>query len=276
MTDVRPGPSADELRRKIAERGQWYHTIELAPGIETPGYFDLRKVAGEVLPASLSGRRCLDVATFDGFWALEMLARGASEVCAIDVLDPDRWDWPAGAAARAVEAISERKGEGEGFTIVMDALGRDVQRWDMSVYDLDPEKVGTFEFVYVGSLLLHLRDPVLALERVRGVCSGEMVLVDNYDRRLSMLHPRAPVTGFDGMGRPWWWRPNVAAMTRMVRSAGFELVESPKRVLLPAGKGRGRPPLSLKTLRNREARVDLNNAVRGDPHLRIHARPRAL
>src|SRR5215213_7290047 len=151
------------LGERVAQR-EWYHTIEVAPGIETRGYFDLREVAQQVLPGSLQGARCLDVATFDGFWALELEKRGASEVVAIDILDPRRWDWPVGSDHSVLAAVGERKGAGEGFELVMDALGKDIERREMSVYELDPETVGQFDFVYVGSLLLHLRDPVRAVE----------------------------------------------------------------------------------------------------------------
>src|SRR3954453_11189468 len=74
---------------------EWYHTIELEPGVVTPGWFDTRSVVPLLpFPESLEGKRCLDVATFDGFWAFEMERRGASEVHAIDLLDPHSWDWP--------------------------------------------------------------------------------------------------------------------------------------------------------------------------------------
>ncbi len=148
----------DELSDEVRNR-EWYHTIELAPGVDTPGWFDLRPVAPKVLPRMLSGKRCLDVAAFDGFWTLEMQARGAGEVVAIDVLDPRQWDWPVGSDDDVRQAVSQRKGTGEGFSIVMEALGRKVERRALSVYDLDPADIGTFDFVYVGSLLLHLRDP---------------------------------------------------------------------------------------------------------------------
>jgi tRNA (mo5U34)-methyltransferase len=267
------GDDAAEALRRVAGR-EWYHTIDLAPGVETPGFFDLRTVAPEVLPADLTGKRCLDVAAFDGFWTLAMLERGAREVVAIDVLDPREWDWPFGSAEATKETIGARKAQGEGFEIVMEALGRDVERRDMSVYDLDPADIGTFDFVYVGSLLLHLRDPVRALERVRSVCSGELVLVDNVDPVLTKLHPRRAVATFDGRGRPWWWKANLAAVVRMLESAGFDLVGSPKRIKLPRGAGQHVPALSLGTLRTPEGRVALRNAHLGDPHVALRARPR--
>ncbi len=157
--------TAAELREQVAGR-QWYHTLELAPGVRTPGWFDLRETAAALLPASLAGRRCLDVGTFDGFWAFEMERRGAAEVIAIDILDPRRWDWPANSADEVVAALGERKRGGAGFELAREALGSAVERRELSVYDLDPDEIGSFDFVYVGSLLLHLRDPVRALAAV--------------------------------------------------------------------------------------------------------------
>ena len=261
------------LEQQVRERG-WYHTIELAPGLETPGHFDLRTVAPEVLPASLAGKRCLDCGTFDGFWALQMLERGASEVMAIDLIDPQRWDWPVGSEASVRDAIAERKGQGEGFDIVMGALGKQIERRELSVYDLDPELFGRFDFIYVGSLLLHLRDPVRALEAVRSVCSGEILLVDAIDPFLTTVHPRRAVAFFDGLGRPWWWKPNLAALQRMVVSGGFELTGKPKRVKMPAGKGQPRAKPGLRALRHAEGRVLLRHNLIGDPHAAIRARPR--
>ena len=73
----------------------WYHTIDVAPGLATPGEYDLRPVAQRIpLPASLAGLRCLDVGTHDGFWAFEMEKRGAAEVLAIDLDDLTALDWP--------------------------------------------------------------------------------------------------------------------------------------------------------------------------------------
>jgi tRNA (mo5U34)-methyltransferase len=261
------------LRERIAER-DWYHTIELAPGLETPGYFDLREVAQKVLPASLQGARCLDVATFDGFWALEMDRRGAAEVVAIDILDPRRWDWPAGSDDATLQAVGERKGAGEGFELVMDVLEKRIERREMSVYELDPDDIGRFDFVYVGSLLLHLRDPVRAIERVRSVCNGRALFVDAIDPVLTRLHPRRPVGFFDGQGRPWWWKPNLKAFESLVRSGGFAIEDGPTRVKMTAGKGFPDVRASLALLRSQQLRAEVRNRMLGDPHAAIMARPR--
>jgi hypothetical protein len=67
----------------VPERRTWYHTIDLPGRGPTPGYFDTRRAPAHVpWPRQLSGGRCLDVGTFDGFWAFEMERRGAFEVVA--------------------------------------------------------------------------------------------------------------------------------------------------------------------------------------------------
>jgi hypothetical protein len=84
---------AREVERAVNEHSSWYHTLELAPGVITPGYVDTRDIASKILPDDLSGLRALDVGTFDGFWAFEMERRGAATV-AIDVGSIDAAEWP--------------------------------------------------------------------------------------------------------------------------------------------------------------------------------------
>lgn len=258
----------------LALRREWYHTIELAPGVVTPGWFDTRRVLAELpMPASLAGQRCLDVATFDGFWAFEMERRGASEVVGIDILDAREWDWPAGSSDEVMAAVGARKDGGTGFAIAREALGSSVERLEMSVYDLDPATVGEFDFVYLGSLLMHLRDPVGALQRVRSVCRGSLLLLDNIDLALTLRHPRRPMAALDAQGRPWWWTMNLAALVRAVEAAGFILEGEPRRIWMPPGRGHPSARLGPELLRSSEARKLLITALKGDPHASLTARP---
>lgn len=253
---------------------EWYHTIELTAGVVTPGWHDTRPVVADIpFPQSLEGMRCLDVGTFDGFWAFEMERRGAAEVVAVDVPDPARWDWPPGSTTEALEAIGSRKGGGRGFEIARNALGSRVTRLDRSVYDLKESDLGTFDLVYLGSLLVHLRDPIRAIERLRDVCRGMMLVVDGIDPWLSLLFPRQPVAAVDALGRPWWWYPNVAALRRWVEVGGFQLSGRPKKIYMPPGKGQPLASFKPKLLRSHEGRHALVVAYRGDPHAVLLARP---
>ena len=263
-----------DLRAEVAGR-EWYHTLELAPGVVTPGWFDLRPAAARVpLPASLHGKRCLDVGTFDGFWAYEMERRGAAEVVAVDVRDPDAWDWPPNSDPAVVAALGARKREGHGFDLAHRALRSRVRFLERSIYDLDPEEIGRFDVVYLGSLLLHLRDPVLALDRVRRVCSGRLLLVDTIELTMSLAFPRRPVARLDGNGRPWWWQANVAGLVRMVEAAGFRVVSGPRFVVFRRGAGQPVRWAPKALASSRTARRELAVALAGDPHAAILAAPR--
>lgn len=263
-----------DLRDRVAAI-DWYHTIELAPGLVTPGWLDHRPIVERIpLPRSLTGARCLDVGTFNGFWAFELERRGAQEVVAIDVLDPRRWDWPVDSDETVVAKLSKRMAGGAGFGIARAALGSAVERRELSVYDIDEHEFGRFDVVYVGSLLVHLRDPVRALERVRAVCDGTLVVVDGIDLALSLRAPRSPIARLDGRGRPWWWYPNALGLGRIVEAAGFELVEGPQRLFVPPGAGWRPRRFAGRHLVSREGRYLLTAAWLGDPHAVIAARPR--
>jgi tRNA (mo5U34)-methyltransferase len=202
-----------------------------------------------------------------------MERRGAREVLALDILDPRAWDWPPGSDEAVVAAIGRRKGSGTGFEVAREALGSSVRRLELSVYDLDPEEHGLFDVVYLGSLLLHLRDPVRALERVRSVCSGSAVICDAVDAPLTELHRRSAVASLDGRGRPWWWKPNLAGLVRMIEAAGLKPLAPPVRLRMPPGPGHPSPQWRARRLLTHNGRVETMRAWHGDPHAIVRARP---
>ena len=231
----------DDLRRRAGAL-PWYHTLELPGGMVTRGYYDLRGLPGLLpIPAPLEGKRCLDTAMANGFWAFELERRGAEEVVGIDV-DPARLDWPG----RPPESIDAQYGTRESFELARDALGSRVRRVDLSVYDLTPERLGEFDLVFVGSVLLHLRDPVGALMAARGVLRGELISLDVVSRTLTLLSRRRPLASLSRRDEPRWWTPNRAGHVRMAEAAGLEVAASgtlrqPFGALLPRVPPRLRP-----------------------------------
>lgn len=228
--------AVERARARLDEIG-WYHTQELAPGLVTPGMFDLRPYVDRYgIPADLSGLRVLEVGTFEGFWAFELERRGA-EVVAIDVDRIQDLDWPP----RLRPAEDGRRGEG--FELAREALGSSVQRLGLSIYDATPEALGgTFDLVFCGSVLIHLRDPMLALERMASLCTGRLILTEEYSRRLA-LAPWAPAAEFRGES-PWsvWWIPTIRGWQAMVRAAGFDNVRENARFTMRFRARRGGVP----------------------------------
>jgi tRNA (mo5U34)-methyltransferase len=251
----------------------WYHTLELPGGVVTSGYVDTRACVPRLPFPDLNGRRCLDVGTMNGFWAFELERRGAKSVVTIDVDDLRQLDWPARVrladpGGGYIEA-GERERTVAGFELARHALGSGVERRAVNVYELSPDVVGTFDFVFVGSILLHLRDPVLALERVRSVCGDEAVIFEAIDFTGTVLSPRVPRAAFDGH-RVWWWTPNAAALRRMIESAGFEIIERSPILFVPAGEGFRKVTLAGVLRAGPNAVV---GALKGFPHIGWRVRP---
>jgi tRNA (mo5U34)-methyltransferase len=213
----------------------WFHTIDLPDGTATPGVFDTRASSARLDWPDLKGARCLDVGTCDGFWAFEMERRGAGEVIAIDVDDPAALDLPKGVResnSRAfLESAARRRAR---FELAASALGSRARRVSCSVLDLDPAVHGTFDLVFCGTLLIHVREPVRALERMAGVCRGDLLLVETVDARLDLLRGSTPCARFEPA--PWqWWRANTAGLKAMLRLAGFEVVSISPPFSTPMG-----------------------------------------
>ena len=213
-----------QLPEAVAANRLWYHTLELAPDVVTPGWFDLRPIVERMPWPDVAGRRCLDVGTYDGFLAFELERRGAAEVVATDIAGEEEWDWYPELRDAGPPALAELMGpeKGRGFRVAAEALGSAVERVELSVYDLDPDRVGRFDVVVCGSLLLHLRDPLRALEAIRTVCRGHFLSAEEINLPLSLLHPRRPLAAL----RPHelqWSVPNVAGHRDMLVAAGFEV-----------------------------------------------------
>lgn len=138
------------IRRKIAEHGRWWHEIELAPGIVTPGD-DSNRMKLPILdrlglPGDLRGSRTLDIGCSDGYFTFEMERRGAS-VVAMDFV-PETYT---------------------GFATAREILGSRAEYVMDNVYNLAPETHGQFDVVLFLGVLYHLRKPLAALDAIRSV-----------------------------------------------------------------------------------------------------------
>jgi len=203
----------ESIRGRIAKHPNWYHRIELAPGLVTPGVHDsqagLRLLDALGLPRDCSGLRVLDIGCRDGFFAFELERRKAS-VVGLDYADP---------------AIT-------GFSIAAEILGSHVEYRVENIYDLDPRRHGLFDLVLFLGVLYHLRNPILALDRVRSVCKpGAIVFVETQiclepavaelDLPLWQFFPRDSLHG-DATNK---WAPNLAGLKSVLQECQFEILE---------------------------------------------------
>jgi tRNA (mo5U34)-methyltransferase len=202
------------VQSEVEAEPYWFHRIELAPGLVTPGWNDPieTKVPYFRLPDDMTGMRVLDVGCSEGFFSFEAERRGASEVVAID---------------SAPDSIRR-------FNICRAALGSSVQGYLTNVYDLSPRTFGTFDLVMFYGVLYHLRHPLLALEKVFEVCSGELRMqtysFEDSERveSAAQFHPFGIKSGppENPIHDPTvLWVPNAACARDMLLHVGFTDVQ---------------------------------------------------
>ncbi len=237
------GVRMEDLRVEIARVQRWYHSIEVAPGIVTPGLFDLRPTVARLPWPDVRGKRCLDVGTSDGFFAFELERRGAAEVIATDISSHEGWDWEVGLGELGPRYLDTVSGPtaGAGFDVAHRLLSSTVKREQISVYELGPERIGEFDVVVCGSLLLHLRDPLRALAAIRSVCREWLLSTDQVDliRSLGRSRPLIRLDGTSGITQ--WWIPNAEGHRRMLLASGFEIARESRLYSIPFGPAH--PPL---------------------------------
>ena len=223
--------AVESLRRRVAAVPIWYHAMELAPGVVTPGEFDMRPFVGSYgFPPSLAGMSVVDVGASNGFFSFHFEKLGAARVVAVElrsVVDHDvpRWYRDQEVARRGRSEIErmDREQLEAGFLLAREALGSKVELRRHHVYELEEVMPGEFDLVFCSNLLHHLRDPVGAIENLRAALKpgGRMILGCSCD-----LSQDASYAVFSG-DLEWvmWWTMSREAILRMCRMAGFEDVE---------------------------------------------------
>jgi len=91
------------------------------------------------------------------------------------------------------------------------------------------------QLVFCGSVLMHLRDQLLALERIASVSRDRFVLAEEYDRLTSLVPAALSRYRADREPAVIFWAPNVRAWKRMVWSAGFDEVSEHARLRIKVG-----------------------------------------
>jgi len=221
----------DEIRRRVAELGQWFHNLDLG-GVKTaPDHFlgNYPEVKWQrfaaAIPDDLSGKSVLDVGCNAGFYSIQMKRRGAERVVGIDS-DEKYLD-----QARFAAKVS----------------GAEIEFRNLSVYRVRELKE-QFDLVLFMGVLYHLRHPLLALELLHEHVVGDLLVAQSMLRGSSETIEVPPDFPFwetelfenEKFPRMYfiekrfvndptnWWIPNRACFEAMLRSAGFEILDHPE------------------------------------------------
>jgi tRNA (mo5U34)-methyltransferase len=206
-------PEVDpELLRKLALGREWFHKMDLGYGVHTPGLDDsAHKLNYLGIPEDLTGRTVLDIGAYDGFFSFEAERRGAARVVAADKFC---WSIPGGMC------------DGAGFDIAHWTFQSGVEKRVVSVEEISPETVGTFDLVLFLGVLYHAPDPLRYLRNAFSVCDDLAIIethIDgqDYPRPMMVFYPGDTLDGDPSN----WWGPNEACVVAMLEEVGFRSIE---------------------------------------------------
>ena len=180
----------------------WYHRIELQPGVVTEGkgYHNQIPIRLLLRGIDVAGQRCLDVGAMDGMMSILMERRQAARVVAYDRMPND------------VKVKTVRENLGAKFEYVagmeLPDMPRAVSRDGSSLFDV----------VVCGGLLYHTFDPLAALCRVRGtVRPGGLLLLET-----AAVLKKGYGMYFNAQGEIYgtcsnFWFPSVGCLDYLVR-----------------------------------------------------------
>ena len=213
----------------------FYHTMDIPNHGIVHGEWDLRGRETSYLGnITLQGKRVLEVGTASGHLCFTMERMGA-EVVAYDLSDKQEWDVVPYAGYDYGAQIALRKEHmrriNNSFWMAHRAYNSHAKMTYGTVYEI-PDDIGQFDICTFGSILLHLRDPFLALWRVAAHVKETVVVTDRAPSvtkksrragwRLAEFLPNADKCSPDDT----WWRLSPALVSEYLKILGFVHTEA--------------------------------------------------
>jgi tRNA (mo5U34)-methyltransferase len=242
---AKPGPRPATPPRAESERIIWFHSLDLGDAEPTRGAKSVETLQTQTrhlsLPARLDGKRVLDIGSWDGYFSFEMERRGAASVTALDhyawAVDHRRYQayyLEATAAGEPIRPPDETPEAWDpenlpgraGFDLARTALKSRVEPvvGDFMAMDLAP--LGQFDLVLFLGVLYHLKDPFLALRRLRQVTRRRgLAIIETAVVAIPGWVADPLWVFFEGaelnQDASNWWAPTIGGLTAMCRAAGF-------------------------------------------------------
>jgi tRNA (mo5U34)-methyltransferase len=257
--------SADRVPADDIERlGPWFHNLHLPDGRQTAPDHPLgdfpsvkwRQIE-PFIARNLEHWRVLDVGCNAGFYSFELARRGAD----VTALDIDR------RYLRQARWAAERYG-----------LADRIEFRQGSVYGL-ARSHEQFDLVLFLGVLYHLRHPLLALDILRQITRGQLILqtltapgasTSDTPRDIGLMErealiddnwPRMAFIEHSLANDPTnWWAPDPACVEAMVRASGFRVVTRPGHEIYLCEPHNAEPALGAELRRN-ELRAIFPDAV---------------
>jgi tRNA (mo5U34)-methyltransferase len=114
------------------------------------------------------GKRVLDIATDEGWWAFWAEMQGAEYVEASDVERGEDYDWGLEKDWDWINNLNQNRGGKKVFDYHYKNLNSKIVYKKESIYQAS----GEFDVIFAHGLMYHLRHPLLAIDNMRKCCKG--------------------------------------------------------------------------------------------------------
>ena len=190
------------------QHNQWYHTMKFGEELSTNGIYNIFPLWNKYYFPNLNNKRVLDVGCADGYFSFEFEKLGA-KVVAIDAYHSDF------------------------FEFAKEKLNSKVEYKIIDAYDISSENLGVFDFVFCGTMLLHLENPLKVLENIHGVIDKGLFVCANPTYHpwyymfykimrkhlyVAKFHHQRPSIGYV----PTYWIPTEDCLYSMLHRVGFD------------------------------------------------------
>jgi tRNA (mo5U34)-methyltransferase len=226
---------------------EWYHSIELAPGVVTPGRAPLEVWNGTLnalhLP-DLRGKSVLDIGAYDGFFSFAAEKLGAARIVALDdyvwCTDMVAYmeDWRQ--ARKTGELIPSPRNSSywrpeelpgkRPFDAARDLLQSEVESVVGNFMSINPAELGRFDVVLFLGILYHMEEPLSAIRRAAaflapggflGIETEAMDIPGAPDAAFFEFFPKNELNN-DASN---WSAPNMRALEGLLNAAGLRDVQ---------------------------------------------------
>lgn len=217
--------------RVVTDIGEcdFYHTMDIPGYGVVKGLFDLRDGVQDYLgKVDFNGKRVLEMGTANGFLCFYMESKGA-DVVAYDLSQEHLWDIVPFYNIDHDKCIADRKKIARelnnAFWLCHRALNSKAKMVYGTVYAV-PREIGMVDISTFGAILLHVRDPFLALQNSLRLTRETVIITDSYQdlpTGLSSMLLAFPALPFQILDR----LPIYGLLRALLRSPQMRFVPTP-------------------------------------------------
>jgi hypothetical protein len=213
----------------------FYHTMDIPNHGSVHGQWDLRgKETAYLGNTSFTSKRVLEIGTASGHLCFTMEKMGA-RVVAYDLSDEQKWDLVPYIDCDHEQLLSERKAFirqlNNGFWFAHRAYNSRAKVVYGTAYEI-PDDIGQFDICTFGSILSHLRDPFLALQRATAHVRETVIVTDIFwGLKGKVLTMAEVLTGvrlirfLPNAKKRWppdtWWNLSPGLVSEFLKILGF-------------------------------------------------------